>query len=499
MKLLILNESFIMISLELRLKGFLYASTFDLTIIDHTVFRERDMRKTLLTLAACAGALTTLSSCDLDGAANTLNEIFTNSAKCPEYEQQFQEEIAQEGKLIDTINPVGDYSMALVLNASSINKLFRAATEWNYVLGDKSTFGLVLQVPEIQVGGCRQGNYAQYTGDYNNCLSFEIPIEAYVAGEVYGMSAKFGVPVDVIIQSDQSRSSVYADLSRAQILNLSFGSAGTLNSTVTVILETLLRDFLLDGILESEHMFDIAAWELGDNNIRMLAGAPRINETEGTMTLGMYSNIFFSKTSSVTWDEAFPKDAEIGIHIHPDLIRGVLSRMLAEGHIDDSVELKDINATMGSTTPGFKVSMANIAKEYPQDVLLTYDADWMNYFTFAFRLWSTDTFCGYMDLLAGLKVELSDQKFKIGLGNLHAGKSAGAMSLSAAIFNTIEETSFFQQALNFVNFSFNFDQLTVSDQSSAGGTMRKAEMGAEHFQFNVNGNGISLYLNFLDL
>jgi DNA-binding response OmpR family regulator len=40
-----------------------------------------------------------------------------------------------------------------------------------------------------------------------------------------------------------------------------------------------------------------------------------------------------------------------------------------------------------------------------------------------------------MDLLAGLNVELSDQKFQIGLGNLHAGKSAGAMTIPATASN----------------------------------------------------------------
>lgn len=456
------------------------------------------MKKTLFTLAACVTALTTLSSCDLDGAANTLNEILNSSTNCPDYEQQFQDDIAQEGKLVDTINPVGDYSMALVLNASSINKLFRAATEWNYTL-DLAFASIDLQLPTIEVGGCRDAaeGYA-YTLDYDNCLSFTLPLNASFMGSTFNASAKFGFPIETVIDSTQSKTSVYIDMKKAQILGLS-AQGYSAYETLLPLLETGLKALISDQ-LPTAHLFDIAAWEIGDNNIKLLAGSPRVNEAEGTMTLGMYSNVFFSKTETVKWDEAFPEDAEIGIHIHPDLIRGVLSRMMYEGHIDDSINLTDSDTSQGTTSsPGFKVSMANIAEEYPQDLLLSYDEGWQNYFTFAFRLWSTESFCGYMDLLAGLNVELSDQKFQIGLGNLHAGKSAGAMTIPATAFNMIEQTTFFQQALEFVNVSFNFDQLTVSDSKGADDGMRKATMGAEHFQFNVDGNGISLYLNFLDL
>lgn len=453
----------------------------------------RNFKALLLTL------LLTLSMTATGCIEDFMNLVSTPEA-CQNFEIEYQRSVNDEGKLLDTINPVGDFSMALVLNARSINKLFKAATVWNYNL-DLGLGSLKLQLPTIQVGGCRpNGNVFlyEYSGNIDNCLTMTIPAEGSIIGVgQIGASITFGVPVEAVIYGTQ-KSSINIDLKRAQLLNISGkagGSGGSLNTLVVQGIETAVKLLFADK-LTTVNLFDIQAWEIGDKQIKMLAGGPRVNEAKGTLILGMYSNLYYTKTATVEADADFPPDAEIGIHIHPDLIRGLIARMMYEGHINRETQLGAADETGAGSGGGFKITLVNMGKDYPQDALLALDPNFKKYFTLGLRVWKTDAnFCGYMDLLAGIQMSISDQHFSVGLGNIRAGKTGGAMTLFTSIINTIVETPFFKQVLNYTNISINFDEINVGN----GATSRKAAMESKHIELNLNGNGISLFLNFLDL
>jgi hypothetical protein len=109
-----------------------------------------------------------------------------------------------------------------------------------------------------------------------------------------------------------------------------------------------------------------------------------------------------------------------------------------------------------------------------------------------------------MDLLAGMNMVVTDRKFKIGIGNIHAGYSDGAMSVVGGALNSIASTNFAKSLLEYTNISVNFNEMSVSSSNGQDDSMKKAEMVAymdenEHFQFSITGTGINLYLNFLDL
>jgi len=412
---------------------------------------------------------------------------------CESYASQYTTAVASEGALVDRIDPTGDFSMAMVLNATAINKLFAAATSWKYTL-DMTVIAFDIQLPTIQVGGCRAPDY-KYTfpEDVLNCLTFDIPLTGKIVGQTVGIETKFGIPVDAdIIGTEKTR--LFVNLEQAQLLKLNFklGSYTLGLDYILPLIEDALKYFLRNE-LKRVHLFDIAAWEIGNRQIRMLAGSPRVNEQEGTLMFGMYSNLLFAQSTSVRWEEAFPKDAEIGFHIHPDLIRGLIARMMYEGHVTRT--LSESESGSNDVLSGVKITMANMAQDYPQNILLGYDPDFQRYFTMAFRLWNMTAFCGYMDILAGLHISLSDQAFSIGIGNVKAGKAAGAMTLAASLLSVVTSSQFFADVLSYANYSINFDEITVPD----GNSTRKAKMDARKVQFNLDGNGISLYLNFLDL
>lgn len=445
-------------------------------------------RNTLVAAAIAIPSLVCLSSCDENdinsalSILNGINGIANSDVSCANAADLLQQSIDAEGQLVDHINTDGDYSMALTLNATSLNKLFRSANEWSY-----SSVGI--GVPTIAVGGCRKtGNLYSYSGDVNNCLSFTIPVS--VSGYV-DLSATFGIPVSATVKGTE-KSSIYVDLSQAQILDLRNGN-DHLNSIINQGIELLVKNLLSDYMVKV-HMFDIQAWQMGDNQVKMLAGAPKVNEREGTLTFGMYSNLNFAQTGSVDWayEHSFPSDAELGLHIHPDLIRGLIARMLYEKHIENGVDVG------GSS---FTVTMADMSKDYDEAYLLSTDKDFYDFLTFGFRFWSTDAssgICGFMDVLAGLNIELDNSKFTIGIGNINAGKSSGGMSLFSGILGAITNTQFFKDVLEYATLTVNFNEITVPDKNASGG-MRKAQMGSNTFEFQANGTGISLFLNFLDL
>lgn len=456
----------------------------------------------LATIAVSAISLTSLTSCDLD--EKTVNDIvgivdgvIKCSAEdvCTQAQQGLTKAINEEGMLAEHINTDGDYSMALTLNATGINKLFQASSDWTY---DSVGVG----IPVLHVGGCRKQTtsiisslgLSAYKGNIDQCIAVEIPLK--IKSINLNVSATFGAPVIAKLNESAGKTDIYLDLSQAQLIDAQYdgSSLGALASSL--ITEGI--HLVLDDYLKSVHLFEIQAWELGDNGIKMFAGAPRVNEAMGTLTFGMYSNIKFAQSGSVDWayEASFPSDAELGLHIHPDLIRGLLARLMYSHNIETDVDFGA--APEGLATSKFTVTMANMAAEYDQAWLLSHVPNYADFFTFGFRMWSTENVCGYMDLLAGLQIVINDDMFKIKAGNVAAGNADGCMQVVGGVTSLITDTDFFKQLMDKAEITFNFNEIEVKDDKAEGG-LRKAKMGSNKFEFKTDGTGISLFLNFLDL
>lgn len=428
------------------------------------------MMKQLKMLRACLVfglALLLLPGCEfLDAMGSDCNAM----------QQQYDAAKAREGQLNEQIPTDGAFAMALVFNQETVNKMFKAASSWNYNV-NLGVASVVAQLPRLIVGG---GN-----SRCPDCLVVDIPIEAsIIAAGTFNASVAFQFPVESRTIGVE-KTEIYLDLKRAEFLKVEAMGASIPSYVLQPIQDGL--KIALSQQLGTVHLFDVAAWEIGDNKVKLLAGAPKINAAEHTLSFGMYSNLIMALESSVYWDEAFPSDAEIGLHIHPELIRSIIARMMAEGHIDRTVQLTGDPSTTGSTSSGFGVTLAQLnSNVFPLG----------EYFNMGFRLWKTDSGCGYIDLAAGIKLSISDEKFTFGIGDIKAVGSAGSGTLYAMIINTLTSTPFFQQVLSFANITVNFNEISMPSQ---GGGMEKTRMGSQKFILSLNGNGISLYLNFLDL
>ena len=463
------------------------------------------MQKTLLALISCAFALLTFASCDelngvlegdeftqcmgIDTVSDVLNGLISASqdeVMCPNFQTRYQEAIAKEGELLsdeeltNMVNQNGDFAMSISLNATGIKKLFENSVSW------ADSFPVV-----IDVGGCRK-----YNDQSENCLAFGFTISGY--------DIIFGVPIESKLEPELNKTSIMANLEKAQIINL------TGSSIADYTIESAVK-LAFNGYLKRYSIFEIAAWNIGNNDIKLYAGAPKvhIDDESGYKALefGMYSNLAYTQ-DAINIARDMPHDAEIGLHIHPDLIRAIIARMMTEkdASSDDSYITRDVSlasststsSTTSSSPTGFHVSMTDFSL-YPQERLYACSSDWRDFFTLGFRLWSTESFCGYMDIVAGMKISISDSKFTIGVGNIHGGQSEGALSLTNGILNAITTSDFFKQVLDYTTISLNFNEMEVSDDNGTGDKMRKVTMDSDTFVLNLDGSGISLYLNFLDL
>lgn len=495
------------------------------------------MKRSFLATCALMGAsaffLTSATSCDLDGndlgkyiGPDTIGGIVNGMAGCPNLEAQYQEALNSEGELISidqlkqgmADGTVG-FSMAMLLNKSGVNKLFAAATDFKYEI-DVSVAKVILKLPTIQLDGCPKDQliklledvqkdsafYNSYYADQirqNNeisCITMDLPVQvkSLISDTTYGV--KVALPIYGKIKGDNPsnaedyakglRTSIFADLKHAQLIDF----AGIPQAAIDII--NLAWQQFVSNQFRNVSLFDIGAWNVGNGDIKLIAGAPIVKSDSKAIQLGVYSNVVYARNSTTAIDYAFPDNADVGLNIHPDLIRGLLARMMKEGHITSDAKLENND---------FKVTMTNIAKEYPENILLTYDwynqnpQNWGKYFSLAFRLWSNSSICGYVDLIAGLNAEITEKKFSIGVGNVHAGKSDGTMSLFAAGINAITDSAFFHGILDYTTVSFNFNEIGVSTkkEDESGESLKNAEMGA--LKFTIDGNGISLFLNFVDL
>lgn len=490
------------------------------------------MKHSFLATCAIVGfaafSLTSLTSCDEEALNNffngtpdrcSLGTTFTDfldlatGLDCVRNRSDYDAYVADMGQLLTMeqvqrkmVEAPNDFAMAMTLNASAINKLFRSATNWQFD-------GIDVELPTIQVGGCK--NYSTTSSFADHCLTFVVG--ASIAN--HGVQISLGVPIVAEVKGHNPnnaedyekglRTTIFADLPHAELVSLKAKSGNTVSELPEIAKQavTLLYQTAFEAKLRQIGLFDIYAWEFDfqDNPIKLVAGSPVVNEQEGTLTLGMFSNInlgttYFGENGRVTWDEAFPKDAEIGLHIHPDLIRGIIGLMFHEGHVSSEINTSSLTNQSSTGASTFEITMASM-HDYPMQTLMQCGENWRKYFTLGVRFWSLANICGYADLLIGFNLEASDNKFEMGLGNVQVGASQGIGAAFKIAVNNLTQTQTFQDILKYATFSFNYDQfrVPVNKDSDDGETTKAAVQPADKVNFNIDGNGIGLYLNFVDL
>ncbi len=104
-------------------------------------------------------------------------------------------------------------------------------------------------------------------------------------------------------------------------------------------------------------------------------------------------------------------------------------------------------------------------------------------------------------MIIGFNLQASDSKFEMSLGNVQFGMAEGIGSAVKMAANQFTSSQTFKDILKYASFSFNYDQFKVPSQKDDenAATTKVAVKPADKVNFNINGNGIGLYLNFVDL
>ncbi|MCA9563850.1 MAG: hypothetical protein KC561_10190, partial [Myxococcales bacterium] len=167
---------------------------------------------------------------------------------------------------------------------------------------------------------------------------------------------------------------------------------------------------------------------------------------------------------------------DIGMQFHPELIQTMVQRMMVEGHVSRSYDLTGEAADDGD----HKITL-QVMESAPNDLLRT-----------GFRLWRTSGgFCGWADIQADLGLAISDQELRLDVDNIAITDGAGAGEILASADNFFQ-SEFVSDMIDVSEFTINYREFILPDQ-------KQAELGAESFRLELDGTGLSVYLNIIDI
>jgi hypothetical protein len=412
-----------------------------------------------------AGALAS-SGCELAG---------TGGGSCSSYSREYQQAIVDEGALASSVEVDGPYPMALMVSQDALNRLFAAVADnelppiqlLDDVLGLPISLTLRPELPFIQVGGdlgCLE------------CLLTEFGFGLSVGfdgDEITGRGAgRFQFPLSLQPNGlESTRVNARFGQSTLLAIDLDIGIEGAAFEVIEDLAAAAATQFIRSSVGDTE-LFELGAWSIGDGDVKMLARGPIIDAAAGTVVLGVHTNMIRPLSGAVALDTVLPEGADIGMQFHPELIQTMVQRMLHEGHIDRSYDLA------GQVNPeGDNVVSLDTMEASESGLLRT-----------NFTLWRTGGgLCGFAGLQADLGLSISDRQIALAVENIGVTDSGGIGSILEAVDGWYS-SAFTEGLINFSELTINYRELTLPNGMSA-------DMSAESFRLDLDGSGLSVYLN----
>ena len=419
-------------------------------------------------LASCSGF--TLSD---------VTDVFGNPAVCTEYDEEHADALLASGQLLDAVPESTDaYAMALVLNSDAVNNLFQKLsdtslpelTESTSVLGQNVGVAVQPEIPLLQIGG---------NSDCPDCFTANIPFDI---GLVLGrMDLPRGagditvqMPVGMVPEGDE-QTALIAAFQDIEITNLNIelgnGVAQNVFNTVEPIITTLLTNYLQTRFADAR-IATFNSWVIGAGEVLLAGRGPFVNTDAGTVTIAMQSNLITQSPVTVESQQVLPDGADVGISIHPQLLSAMARRMLFEGVIPQTYD------ESGEASDSGTMKMTLSAIDSNDDGLLQVGS----------TLWRTGSFCGTADLQAALGFQATSSGVSFALDNVEITNTRGTGQILEAAD---------QLAGGFIDSLVSTLEVTVNyDQVFGGEAEQQSDM--ETFQANIDGRGVSLFLNVLD-
>lgn len=347
-----------------------------------------------------------------------------------------------------------EYPMAIALSASGFEHILRNAIDWKTLN------------PRVDFSGCKTHANANTYDDFltqNNCVAIHFSTSV----QETPLQATLGVPMTIETHdaddTNPGRTTLYADLLNSKILDISSQNPEISHDDVKTAIKTDLGD-----AWQRIAMLDIADWEIGNKDIQRTVLPPKVYADSGILEIGILTNLD-SAPLQIDHNNTFSGD--LALYIQPDLVRAVVGRMMTE--IDPDTQqtyISDAFSAIETSSERLMITPAQYGSDLQQKFAACSNEDqkWYEIVTLAFRFWSLDGDCGYIDQFFDFRF-VSEESFKTELHRFEEGESDGAMDAFRAILTVLampKTPAFLIQLLHYTDFSLYFDQLFVHEESS---------------------------------
>ena len=401
---------------------------------------------------------------------------------CTEQTNALEQTEAAQGILLESLPKYDEvpqderaYPMALVLNTDAINTLLAAVLDQELPPIRQSLGGLLdIEVqpalPLIQIGG---------NNDMLASLDMEVSVGNDLLGHTNGMAgATMRLPVELAPQNERE-TSFMARMDQAEFLDIELGIGG-LNTRDSRLVTDFLTDLATD-IVQDEYgateVTMIKSWELGDGDMLLSAQGLRISGDQNTLLIGLGTNVATSSEGMFQPNElaaqaTIPADAQVGLHIHPNLLLGVTQRLMFEGHIERNYDEDGAADEQGD----HQVTIMNMGlAEDGSDALST-----------DFRIWRTGGgLCGFADISSNLAFQVDSSNVTIDVSNLRVtdGEGVGEFFAEASWL----AGDFLDALTDQLSLTVNYRDFAV--EGDGGKVVPEANSAT------INGRGMSVYLD----
>jgi hypothetical protein len=423
-----------------------------------------------LARGAALGAALGLTSALLSGGCRG-DDIFFD---CEDQEARFREVAATEGALLDPTPQGEPYPVAIKFSQDGLNRLLEGVVgqdvpftgELPFVwfsgpgtLHFDATSTPVLELESLE--GCP--TCVQYSIDFNVVL---VGANQEPQGAGIG-TVKFRVPLE--LEPDGERATLlFADYTRLRVQDLWLSAFGLETEDHMALVEAL-GWFMEEKIQESygkTELLRLDSWEIGNNDVRLLARKLLVFPDQDTLAIAMQSNLPLPPGGGLEITGEMPIGVPMLVDFDVALFEAMVERLLAEGEIPrvyDEEGKADEDGNYGVTIDSLEGATAG------QEFLTT-----------QFKVWRfADGYCGYaiaqMDLGVGFEpdsgVTLTPSEVVV-----LAGQGSGAVAAqdeqlvedNQAVVDTFKQSV----ADNLVT-TINYDALAIAGSSIVFETLAK--------------------------
>ncbi len=312
-----------------------------------------------------------------------------------------EQAIARGGKLAETISTSGDTPAAVTISDAGLAAIIEASG-WEH---DAQNVGPV----SFSVTGCAEKNTrSAYSGDLSSCVLMTVPWSFMGAN----LTVYLGLPIH--IESTETEHTIVLDMEQGELLEILDNGAPAKSFTAwKSSFQALFGEYL-----SKINLVQINTWNMvGDQKIKFKLGSTKINDTNKTLTVGIYTNLEYGVRGSVNWsyDEAMPNNALVALHVHPDLMRALQAYKQAE-----LAKTPAYSSEITLDNQSYAVSLIDFSSIYNAENLSKLMKDYDTYVHFGYAMWSNNQTNDF-DYLSGIMLSVKDKKVTASVGNLGNG------------------------------------------------------------------------------